>query len=433
MWLCLLGGPAAAQQPDTAILAQIRASALAASPEITAARAALDFSQARLGAAGFAAPVVLAAEVEEVPGGYQLYDPGSARVVLEKVFLAPGQRTAARALADAERTAAQARLAAAERRILARTELALVRAVGWAAIADRLVEQDSLLSSAAASLRTRFAVGQASYVDVLRLRTEQLRVQVAQAEAVAESRAARRVIEAILPPGDSAARRALAQVDELVQRAPTRALMAMLSPPPEIDSLLSTAGAVRLAEAEVRQARAQRELLLALQRPQLGGFVGAQRFRSDDGSHSLGPVLGAAVSLPFTAARANRTSANAARLQVAAAEANLAATRTTLRADLLAARERYQAALARLAVFDAALLQAARAERESALAAYRSGQISLTELLDFERGLSLAESERIQSEIAAAQALADLVSSAYATGELPGPSEIPAGAPPGGS
>jgi outer membrane protein TolC len=291
------------------------------------------------------------------------------------------------------------------------------------------VEQDSLLVSAEIALRTRFGVGQAGYVDVLRLRTERLRVQSALSQSLAESRAARRVLDGILSAHDTTGRRLLGHVDELIARSATRVLIASRPSPPELDSLLSDAAVIRVAQAEVRQAQAEHALLLSAQRPQLGGFVGAQRHLADNGSHVLGPVLGVSVSLPFTAAtRANRTAREAARLQVVATEARLVAVRATLRADLLAARERYDAALGRLVAFDAALLQAARLEREGALAGYRAGVLTLTELLDFERGLSLAESERIQSEIAAAEALADLITTAYVTGEAPARPDAPSAA-----
>jgi outer membrane protein, heavy metal efflux system len=429
--VCLTGGRAHAQQPDTIFLAQVRSRALVASPEITAARAAVAFSERRLAVAGLAAPMVLSGEVEEVPDGYRVQD-GSVHVVLEKTFLAAGHRAAARGIAEAEHAVTLARLAATERRVLARTDLALVRAFGWAALANRLVEQDSLLVAVESALRTRFSVGEAGYVDVLRVRTERLRVQASLSQALAESRAARRGLEGILPPEDSAARGTLARVDERVAHAPAGALRALLPAPPGIDSLMQVAAVIRLAEAEVQQARAQHDLVLSAQRPQLSGFVGAQRFPSDNGSHTVGPRLGIAVSLPFAAAGTNRTAREAAQLQVVAAEAGLAAARATLRADLRAARERYDAALARLGAFDAALLQAARLEREGALAGYRSGQLSLTELLDFERGLSLADSERIQSEIAAAEALADLIDTAFATGDGPRP-DVSVTVQPGGS
>jgi outer membrane protein TolC len=67
---------------------------------------------------------------------------------------------------------------------------------------------------------------------------------------------------------------------------------------------------------------------------------------------------------------------------------------------------------------DAALLRGAREERESALAAYRTGSVSLLELLDFERALARAEIERVHALLEAVDAWADLMGA-------PGPSEAP--------
>lgn len=78
----------------------------------------------------------------------------------------------------------------------------------------------------------------------------------------------------------------------------------------------------------------------------------------------------------------------------------------------MAARTRYEAARERLAAFDAALLRGVRQERETALAAYRSGELSLIELLDFERALARAEVEQRRAHIEAVVALADLISGA---------------------
>ena len=46
--------------------------------------------------------------------------------------------------------------------------------------------------------------------------------------------------------------------------------------------------------------------------------------------------------------------------------------------------------------------------REAALASFRTGELSLIELLDFERALARAETERLRSLLDAADALADL-------------------------
>lgn len=413
----------AAQEPDTSVFAQVRAAALTASPDIRAARAVVDAAQGRLAAAGFGPPAMLSAEVEEVPGGFGFDGPLPLRLMIDKAFQSPGQQSAARAVADVELSAARARLVAAQRTVNAQAGLALARTVGWSTVAGRLVEEDSVLASTEASLRTRFASAGARYVDVIRLHTERLSVEVSLAEARSESRAGRLQLEALLPPEDPAARAALDLLDGLLARAVAQAgrgsaapgndLTDLLPPPPDVDSFVLEAGAVRLAETDVELARSQRQLVAALQRPQLSAYVGAERTRGEAGGAVYGPVAGLSVSLPFTAREANRTALEAARLEVSAAEAGLESARTTMRAELSAARERYEAALARADVYDADLLRAARMERESALAAYRTGQLTLTELLDFERSLAAAQRSRVESQIAAAQALADLMGTAF--------------------
>ena len=94
--------------------------------------------------------------------------------------------------------------------------------------------------------------------------------------------------------------------------------------------------------------------------------------------------------------------------EVDAARAEQRAALASARARIGAAVERYDAAREQIALYDSALLQAARAEREGALAAYRTGDFTLIELLDFERALARAEIDRLRSRMAAADALAAL-------------------------
>ena len=102
---------------------------------------------------------------------------GNARFELSREFLSGARRRGERGAADAEVRLAIVALAAEERRALAAAARALYGAAGWRAITRRLAAQDSLLISAEASVRARFGVGESRYVDVLRLRTERLRVQ----------------------------------------------------------------------------------------------------------------------------------------------------------------------------------------------------------------------------------------------------------------
>ena len=405
--------PASAQQGVTLAGAErehaLIQAAAASSPELHALRVGADAARARALATGFAAPVVLSGEIEDVPDGY---DFGSAAVRLEfaRDFLTGGRSAAARALAATEVQSAEAALAGAEGRLTAAVLRHLARVRAATAAARRLAAEDSLLIAAEASLRDRFGVGEARYVDVLRLRTERLRVQADRAGAVAEARVARETLLGIAGP--EGARELVVLLDAALVAAAAASLDDSLPAPPAIDSLLALSPEVRLARAAVGQATAGHALIVAEQRPRIAASVGAQRMIGGDGANSFGPVIGASVTLPFTARRANAAASLAAQTEVRSAAATLEATRSRVRAELAGALARYEAARERIAVYDAALLRGAREERESALAAYRTGEMSLIELLDFERALTRAELERLRARADAAEAYADLITAA---------------------
>ncbi|MEO6055215.1 MAG: TolC family protein [Gemmatimonadales bacterium] len=383
----------------------------ATNPDLIARRGELEAASARARAAGFAPASVLSGEVEELPGGVDVGRAGSIRIALEHEFLSGGRRGAARSVAGAEVEALSAELEVAERRAATLAVAALAQSVDWLGIAWRLAEQDSLLSSAQVSLQTRFTAGQARYVDILRLRTERLRAEAEQAAAATEARVSRRSLLTLLARGDSIPAPDSVLVDSVIAtRLASTATVLRFPAPPSIDSLLVASGATRLAEAGLARAKAQRHLLLANRHARFTAFAGAQRFAGENGNHIIGPVLGGSISLPFTAAAANAAAAAAAERGVEAAAAQRDALLAARRGALLVARDRYEAARARLAVYDPALLQGAHEERESALAAYRNGSLSLIELLDFERALSRAEIDRLRSQIDAEAALTALLS-----------------------
>jgi cobalt-zinc-cadmium efflux system outer membrane protein len=194
-----------------------------------------------------------------------------------------------------------------------------------------------------------------------------------------------------------------------------RSLDTPLAPGPSLDSLLAASPAVLRAEAEMTRARAASAVVQSEFRPRIAATVGAQRF-VEDGISTVGPLLGFAVTLPFTANRARRTARAADERRIALAETGLSFVRAQVRAALAAAHTRYESARERLAVYDAALLRGAREERESALAAYRDGELSLLELLDFERAIAHADIERVRARAEAVAAYADLILAA--TGDI---------------
>lgn len=404
------------------LLARLQAEASSRSPELAARRAQRDAARTRATATGFAQPLALSAGLSEAPNAS--LDQGNVRVEIGRELFAAPRLRAERAVAEIDVRTAEATLAAAERRVRLTAWRETIRAAGARIIAARLSAEDSLLAGAEEGVRARFSVGQSRYVDVLRLRTERLRVQTERAATVAESRAAVAALGGLLgrvgDPGIPHARRATddaplaATLDSLSTSTLVDAWRVVLPGDGRsdtlMDSVMATAGEVQLADAEVARAVAQRALATAARRPQVTASAGLQRIGQANNGPALGPSMAITISLPFTARRGNTLGAVADAERVTAMERSRTATLAAVRARIEGSAERFAAARERLAVYDAALLRGARDERESALASYRSGGLSLLELVDFERALARAEIDRIRALVDAATAWADLSS-----------------------
>lgn len=405
---------------DSLVPARLRAAIRQANPELRARRAQLDAVTARAGAAGRLPASTLAAEIEEVPSGFNVPQAGSIKANVERELFAGSRLGAARGVAAADVRIAAITLVATEQRLVATAAQALTSASGGFAIASRLAGEDSLLTSAEGSVRTRFSVGEAKYVDVLRLRTERLRVASDRLTALTQARLGRRTLIALLSPGlyptppvaDTAAGalpNADLFVDSLLAAHALLISRLVLPPAPGTEALLVSTGRLAFAEAAYARAERARALALAELRPRVSAILGAQRYVGDNGGFTYGPTIGATVTLPFTARAATTSARAAAERELISAAADRRASVAAARADLLAAAERYEAARSRVNAYDTALLRGAREEREAALASYRTSGITLLELLDFERALARAEIDRIRGVIDAAAALADLL------------------------
>lgn len=375
-------------------------------PLLALRRAQVEAARARVRGAGLAQPMVLSAELEEVPEGFAVGSAGSARLDLSRE-ITPGLRTARRALAQLDVDRAELELRLAERVVVTRAVQHLVQARVNTRIAARLAAEDSLLVEAEQIVEARFAVNDARYVDVLRLRTERLRVQSERAAVLTDARTARRRLIAVVVPSDTALEVVLHVIDSLVG-ASDPSFGQPLAPLPHLDTLVAGFGVVQRVSLIVDRAQQSRRVGRVERRPSLFASLGVQRFEGVSG-HTYGPTLGASITLPFTARRANAAADDAAERLVQAAQASARATIGNLRAEAASAHDRYETVRARVALYDANLLRTARDQRESALAAYRSGDLSLLELLDFERALARVEIDRLRTQIEAADAIADLI------------------------
>ncbi len=387
-------------------LERLSAAARASSPTLRAARANVDLAVARASASGPVAVAFLSAGLSEAPA--RNLDQGNLRFEVGRDLMTGPRRRAERTLADVDVRAAVIGVTLEERRLEGLVLRDAVRAAGAHRIAQRLAAEDQLLAGAEDGVRGRFSVGQARYVDVLRVRTERLRVQTDRSASMAEARATRASLSAVLF-GNDVAQAVDAVIDTIAGDGLGDAWRAVLPPIVALDSLIALSDEAQLAPVGAARTAATRALLLAEQRPQVSAYAGIQRIGQANNGPTLGPSFGVTVSLPFTAARSHRLALAAASQGTITAGIAREAALIGVRARLEAARERYSAARERLDVFDAALLRGARDERESALAAYRTGSLSLLELLDFERALSRAEIERIRALVDAADAWADLL------------------------
>ncbi len=377
-------------------------------PELAARRAAVAMAEARYRAAGPVEAPAVGFEIENIPDGVNLADAGQIRLVVEREFLTGSRRAADRALAQAAWDAAAVRLELAERSIGAVLSADLAVWLGGREVAARLAAEDTLLQDTEASLEARFAAGDARYVDVLRIRSERLRARSERADALLGSQEARRQLEGLIAAGDSGVPALQALLERFVE-LPPRITGEALPLPPDVDSLVAALGTLRLGALEVAGARARADEVRASRSARLFGAIGVQRYGDTTDGFTVGPSLRAAVTLPFAVGGSTRALNQAAALGVVEAQQHQAAATNQLRTALLTARDRYVVALERIQVYGDALLLGAREEREAAVAAYRSGQLSLIELLDFERALSRVETGRVRAAIDAHVAYAHLI------------------------
>ncbi|MFN0178270.1 MAG: TolC family protein [Gemmatimonadales bacterium] len=366
-------------------------------PALVVLRAKAQAATGRIAAAADVQPAVFSLEVEDVPGGGRFWAANQLRSAIEGEVFGGGRRSARRDQATSEANTEQARLRAAEHAAAAATKARSVTWLAGMATARRLLVEDSLLAAAEEALTARFGAGAATYVEVLRVRAERLRVQTDRAAAIADAGEARVLLLGWLS-GDSSAMRSGASVLDSLAAVPIADFdAANLPATPAVDTTGASEAVAGIAASLSREGAARSRLGIALVRPTALGAVGVQQFQSAIGRRVFGATLGLKVSLPFTAQSHNRASIRAARLDADALAVQGTALLGSWARELSVLRVRYEAERARAQVYQSSLLADLRGEREAALAAYRNGALGLFELLDFERTLVRAEIDQIHS------------------------------------
>lgn len=376
-------------------------------PVLQSLRFSIDVARARADASGRRGPASLSIGLSEAP--FDALEQGNLRLEAGRELGGTRRLRAERALADVDVREAHVRLDAATNALSAALVHALVSTVTERRVVERLSAEDALMQEAEQGLRSRFAVGEARYIDVLRVRTERIRILSERTEAVATERASRARLAYLLAaelPGGVAR---MVRADSLARSADLVAWRSLLPTAADSGFAGSANAELPLAEVSIRRAEASRNLGVLSRRPRIEGFAGVQRMGDGGDGATLGPSIGFTLSLPWTSMAANDRAARADRLEVDRSMMARLATAATVRGRVTAAREHYIAALERVDAFESALLVGALAEREGALSAYRSQQLTLLELLDFERALARAEIDALRALAAASASYVLLV------------------------
>jgi len=383
--------------------------------ELLTLQSQVSAAAARRDASGLSAPLTLSGEAEEVPGA-AISHAGSLRLDVQQQLWTGTRRGAERAVADADISQARALYAAEELAFTARIAVLLETLTGGTTIANRLRTEAQLLDDVSRGIMTRFSVGDARYVDVLRLRTERLRVMNELARVTSETRSARVALMALTTGDAKATQELTAHLDQILAKQTDEkgdtSTVEMLPAPPEAAHALTLSVAVHTARADLDRSRALLTLGSASRRPQVAGSIGVQRFGDvgrGNADHHFGIAVAGSITLPFTARTANQRSAAADQAQVAAADMRVRDAQATAETQLTIATNQYLAARDRLTAYDLTLLRGSREERSGALHAYRAGTMTLLELLDFERALVQAETGYTHARLDAARAYAGVI------------------------
>lgn len=391
------GGSAPLQSPGAydSLTESVVAVARLSHAGLRALAARVQAAESEAGAAGLVTQAVLRVEVEEFQRSAEAWQPGQINALVEGELFAGRRRAARRSLAAAEAATARAEYLAAVRIVEAAVRARVESWLGNLAVAGRLAVMDSLLSDAEQLIVARFGQGAASYVEVLRVRAERLRVRTEQAGAVSEAVRDRLLILAVAEPDTGLTRRLSTLLGppagDPSQRFDPARLPPLLPHQPAIGPDLV---APIVASLSVRGERL-RALAQAEARPAVLGFLGLQRFQDDLEASRIGLSAGASISLPFTASGQRRAAARTAALEADALTLEGVALSAWQHREQNRLRARYQAEREMALVYQTTLLTDLRAEREAALNAYRAGAFGLFELLDFERALVRADIDRI--------------------------------------
>lgn len=378
--MLLMSSVAAGQslQPNSGqalTLSEAIASAVAASPDLVAARAAAAAALGRERQASAIANPAMSFRHERTGSGPLA---NSQEVIeVEQTLEIGGIRGARTEAARLRREAAEARV----RSLRSEVEYTVTVAFAEAVEAERRLALAALIAGsfneAERAAAERLAAGDIPGFTARRIRLEKNRYSVLHAEAALEHRTARLALLTLLPTKADSSR--VLELDVVSMRAATvdfpgdSTAYAVVDARPDI-AALALDGRAALADATV----ARRE-----RRPVPVFAAGAKRETFGDGAAQSGIVAGLRLHLPLWDRRAGAIEASDA--DARSRNAELASARRQAIREIAESGDALRTAEQQLATMSPQLVEDAAATLRAAQAAYAEGEISLLEWLDASR------------------------------------------------
>ena len=391
------GATADAALPDPLRLVDVAAIAMDGRAEVAAARARADALARRPAIVSALEDPTVSASIDHYP--YKAPEmEGSSRYnrsfTIEQRFPLSRVRThrgdAARA--DAERANALAAATGldvvqdAQRNFLMLHERRRMKTV-----VDEQIALAQQLVSAAAS---RYASGAGVQADILRAEVEVARLKAEQQVQAAQSRSAEAMLNVSLG-------RSAQSVIPALWYQPNR------EEPPTAALLLERAASHRpelgVGTAEVRRATAEIEVMRSMYKPMAMVRIGQARTMADGD----GAMLMIGINIPIWRERLD-AGVSEARAMQRMADADLESMRRMVSGEVLAAREKVNAARTQWFALTSEVLPRALVATDSALAGYASGKGSLVALIESARALWSIQAELVMAESALGDAWARL-------------------------
>ncbi len=383
--------------PDPLRLVDVAAIALDSRPEVTASRARAQALAQRPAIVSALEDPMVSASIDHYPYRAPEMEGGSRynrSFTIEQKFPLSRVRTHRRDAARADANRARALAVATGLDVVQdaqRNFLMLHERRRMKIIIDEQISLAQQLVSAAAS---RYASGAGVQADVLRAEVEVARLKAEQQVQIAQGRAAEAMLNVSLGRAAGSTIPALWYQPNRDEPAPAALVL---------DRAASNRPELGVGTAEVDRARAEVEVMRSMYQPMAMVRIGQARTMAD----GAGAMVMVGISVPIWRERLD-AGVSEARAMQRMADADLESMRRMVWGDVLAAREKVNAARALLIALESEVLPRALVATDSALVAYASGKGSLVAVIESARALWSIQAELVMAESAIGDAWARL-------------------------